>query len=73
MNTSRQIIGQMIKMKRMQREMSQQTLGDLLDVDRQYIWRLENGKINLTMNYLDQIIAKLDCKQSDFLVIIIVE
>lgn len=69
MNTSREIIGRMIKAKRQAKNISQQGLGDLLGVDRQYIWRLESGKVNLTMNYLDKIIDKLECKQDDFLVI----
>ncbi len=72
MNKSREIIGRMIKVKREQKEISQQALGDLLQVDRQYIWRLENGKVNLTMNYLDRVIEKLDCHQGDFLVVTVV-
>lgn len=70
MNKSREIIGRMIKAKRQDKNISQQGLGDLLGVDRQYIWRIENGKVNLTLNYLDNIIDKLECKQGDFLVII---
>ncbi len=71
MYTSKEIIGKMIKTKRQEKAISQQALGDLLYVDRQYIWRLENGKINLTMNYLDEIIGKLNCNHVDFLVIIV--
>lgn len=71
MQTSREIIGMMIKTKREEKAISQKALGDLLDVDRQYIWRLENGKINLTVNYLDHIIEKLNCKHTDFLILII--
>lgn len=70
MSTSREIIGRMIKAKREEKDISQQGLGDLLEVDRQYIWRIENGKVNLTMNYLDNIIDKLECEQGDFLVIV---
>jgi transcriptional regulator with XRE-family HTH domain len=73
METSREIIGLMIKSKREEKAISQQALGDLLDVDRQYIWRLENGKINLTLNYLDMVIEKLNCKQDDFLVLVIID
>jgi transcriptional regulator with XRE-family HTH domain len=71
MNTSKEIIGKMIKTKREEKAISQQALGDLLDVDRQYIWRLENGKINLTMNYLDEIIDKLNCEHVEFLVVVV--
>ncbi|MDN3677795.1 helix-turn-helix transcriptional regulator [Flavobacterium paronense] len=73
MQTSREIIGMMIKSKREEKAISQQALGDLLDVDRQYIWRLENGKINLTLNYLDKVIEKLNCNQGDFLVLVIID
>ncbi len=71
MHTSKEIIGMMIKTKREEKAITQQALGDLLDVDRQYIWRLENGKINLTLNYLDKVIDKLNCQQGDFLIIVI--
>ena len=73
METSREIIGLMIKSKREEKAISQQALSDLLDVDRQYVWRLENGKINLTLNYLDMVIEKLNCKQDDFLVLVIID
>ena len=73
METSREIIGLMIKSKREEKAISQQALSDLLDVDRQYVWRLENGKINLTLNYLDKVIEKLNCKQDDFLVLVIID
>lgn len=67
MPSSRVIIGKVIKKIRKEKKLSQQQLADLLDVDRQYVWRLENGKINFTMDYLDKIIKKLDCEYSDFI------
>jgi transcriptional regulator with XRE-family HTH domain len=66
MKTSREIIGVMIRARREEKKITQQQLAFMLDVNRQYIWRLENGKINLTMNYLDKIIAQLDCSHADF-------
>ena len=39
--------------------MTLQELADLLQVDRQYIWKLENGKINMTLDYLDKIMQHL--------------
>ena len=71
--TSKEIVGLTIEKNRREKKISQQELADLLEVDRQYIWRLENGKVNLTMNYLDKIIKKLDCLQSDFLVVVHIE
>jgi transcriptional regulator with XRE-family HTH domain len=67
MKDSKTIIGSMIKAKRIEKKITQQQLADLLNVDRQYIWRIENGKINLTMDYLDKIILHLDCETTDFL------
>lgn len=68
---SKEIIGMMIKVQRKEKKITQQHLADLLEVDRQYIWRLENGKINLTMDYLDHVITKLNCTQADFIVLVI--
>ncbi len=59
----------MIKSRRKERDFTQKQLADLLEVDRQYVWRLENGKVNFTMDYLDKVIFKLNCDQKDFIVI----
>lgn len=59
----------MIKSRRKERDFTQKQLADLLEVDRQYVWRLENGKVNFTMDYLDKVIYKLNCDQKDFIVI----
>ena len=67
--TSREIIGSMIKHRRKEKRLTQQQLANLLEIDRQYVWRLENGKVNLTMDYLDTVIQKLDCTQADFILI----
>lgn len=59
----------MIKSRRLEKDFTQKQLADLLEVDRQYVWRLENGKVNLTMDYLDKVIYKLDCEQKDFIIV----
>jgi transcriptional regulator with XRE-family HTH domain len=69
MKSSKVIIGSMIKSRRKEKQFSQKHLADLLDVDRQYVWRLENGKVNLTMDYLDKVIIQLNCLNKDFIVI----
>ena len=69
MKSSKEIIGTMIKSRRKERDFTQKQLADLLEVDRQYVWRLENGKVNFTMDYLDKVIFKLNCDQKDFIVI----
>ncbi len=60
LESSKEIIGKMIKNIRKEKNITQQELADLLGVDRQYIWRLENGKINFTMDYFDKVIKELD-------------
>jgi len=70
MMTSKEIIGAMIKDKRLKKIITQQQFADLLSVDRQYIWKLENGKVNLTMDYLDKIVLELGCLHSEFLVLL---
>lgn len=55
---SRLVIGRIIRMQREKRNLSLQELADLLGIDRQYVWRLENGKVNMTLDYLDKIIVQ---------------
>jgi transcriptional regulator with XRE-family HTH domain len=69
MKSSKVVMGKMIKSQRKQRDFTQKQLADLLKVDRQYVWRLENGKVNFTMDYLDKVIFRLNCEQKDFIVI----
>ena len=66
MTTSKEIIGKIIKRQREKNNLSLQELANMLGVDRQYVWRLENGKINMTLDYLDKIIDKLKSKKEDF-------
>ena len=69
MESAKKIIGRSISINRNKKNISQQQLADLMQVDRQYIWRLENGRVNLTMDYLDKMIQKLDCEHSDFFIL----
>ena len=70
MKSSKEIIGESIKFQRNERDFTQQQLADLLGVDRQYVWRIENGKVNMTMDYLDTIIDKMGCSHDNFLMIL---
>ena len=65
-STSKKIIGIMIKTKREEKKMTQTQLASLLDIDRQYMWRIENGEVNLTLDYLDKIILALNCNHDHF-------
>lgn len=66
MESSRKIIGRIIKRFRKKKGLTLNELADKLDVDRQYIWKLENGKKNISPDYLDKVIDKLGCKHEDF-------
>jgi transcriptional regulator with XRE-family HTH domain len=69
MKSTKEILGSLIKSRRLEKNFTQKQLADLLEVDRQYVWRLENGKVNFTMDYLDKVIYKLNCEQKDFIVV----
>lgn len=69
MKSSKEILGTLIKSRRLERNFTQKQLADLLEVDRQYVWRLENGKVNFTVDYLDKVIFKLECEQKHFIII----
>jgi transcriptional regulator with XRE-family HTH domain len=69
MKSSKEILGTLIKSRRLEKNYTQKQLADLLEVDRQYVWRLENGKVNFTVDYLDKVIYKLECEQKHFIII----
>jgi len=50
--TAKEIIGKRIKILRKQHNLTLQELADKIGADRQYIWNIENGEINLTLDYL---------------------
>ena len=64
---AKQHIGRIVKQQRIKKQLTQQELADLLNVGRQYVWKIEGGRINLTLDYLDKIISKLKCNYDDFL------
>jgi len=47
--------------------MTLQQLADAISSDRQYIWNIENGDINLTLDYIDRIAIALQVSQCEFL------
>jgi len=63
---SKQIVGKKIKTLRVKRKLTQQGFADLMNIDRQYVSKIEKGKKNITLNYLDKIITKLECTHNDF-------
>ncbi len=63
---TRKIIGNLIKKHRTAKDLTLQELATAMDADRQYIWKIENGHINITIDYLEKIISKLKCTHNDF-------
>jgi len=66
-HTAKVIVGKRIKMLRKQNNMTLQQLADLIKADRQYVWNIENGEVNLTLDYIDRIAQALKVPQSEFL------
>ena len=65
-HNAKKYIGQIIKEQRVKQKLTQKELADMLNVGRQYVWKIENGRINLTLEYLDKIISILKCTYNDF-------
>jgi transcriptional regulator with XRE-family HTH domain len=55
-------VGQQIKKIRQEKEMSQQKLSDLSEVERKYISNIELGKVNLTLSTLERLADSLNKK-----------
>lgn len=66
MKSSKNIIGSIIKAQRKKKGLTMQALADKLETERQYVWKMENGKKNISPDYLDKVIEKLGCKHEDF-------
>lgn len=56
----------MIKHQRIKSGLTLEELAQKLDTDRHYIWKLENGKTNMTLDYLDKILTVLKCSHKEF-------
>jgi len=69
--TTRVLIGKKIKHLRMQRNLTQQELADILGCERQYVWTLENGGANITLDYIDKLAAAFSIAPHQFLTITI--
>ncbi len=65
-NITREVVGILIKNRRLKIGITQKELGDLLGTDKQYVWNIENGRINITLDYLEKIIHVLKCSPQDF-------
>ncbi len=66
MSRTRKLIAVLIKKERTKAGLTQQELADKLKTDRQYISKIESGKINMSLDYLDKIIIAVKCEHKKF-------
>ena len=59
-------VGNKIRIARKEKGITQDKLADMLNCDRAHISKLENGKLNPSLNYLQRIAEALE-KEIEFL------
>jgi len=59
------IVARNISRLRYERGITQEKLCELADVDRGYFQRVESGKRNMTIDYLDRVRKALKCRWAD--------
>lgn len=60
-------VGQLIRKKRKEKEISQEKLALLCNIDRSYLGRIERGEVNITILKLYEISNILDADPKEFL------
>lgn len=60
-------IGQLIRKKRKEKEISQEKLALLCNIDRSYLGRIERGEVNITILKLYEISTILDADPKELL------
>lgn len=56
----------MLKQQRLKSGLTLNELAEKLNTDRQYIWNIEKGKVNMSLDYLDKILLALKCSPREF-------
>jgi transcriptional regulator with XRE-family HTH domain len=67
MNDISKLLGKRIKVLRVERELKQSELAQLIDSDPSYVGRIERGEINITIETFARIAKPLGVKPSDIL------
>jgi len=60
-------IGQLIRTKRLEKKITQETLSLQCGIDRSYMGRIERGEVNLTVEKLYEIATVLEISAKDLL------
>lgn len=57
----------MLKQQRTKLGLTLNDLATKMGTDRQYIWNIENGKVNFTIDYLDKLLYAMNCNSKEFI------
>ena len=60
-------VGQLIRNSRLKKEISQEKLALICDIDRSYLGRIERGEVNITIEKLYEIAIALEIDAKDLL------
>ncbi|WP_180062550.1 helix-turn-helix domain-containing protein [Acinetobacter sp. YH12120] len=60
-------VGQLIRNARLKKEISQEKLALICDIDRSYLGRIERGEVNITIEKLYEIAIALEIDAKDLL------
>lgn len=66
MQNSKQILGTMLKQQRLKSGLTLNELAIKMGTDRQYIWNIENGKVNMSLDYIDKMLTELKISPREF-------
>lgn len=67
MNDLIQQFSEKVRVLRLEKNISQDALSKLTDIDRSYIGRIDRGEVNITLDKLFKISKALECQPSELM------
>ncbi|MFT6584783.1 MAG: transcriptional regulator with XRE-family HTH domain [Cognaticolwellia sp.] len=67
MNNLIQEFAEKVRVIRLEKNISQDALSKLTDIDRSYIGRIDRGEVNITLDKLFKISKALECQPSELM------
>lgn len=67
MNYLIQQFSEKVRVLRLEKNISQDALSKLTDIDRSYIGRIDRGEVNITLDKLFKISKALECQPSELM------
>ena len=61
------VVGRLIRNARLKKEISQEKLALICDIDRSYLGRIERGEVNITIEKLYELSSALEMDAKDLL------